>query len=431
MHPFPGNLAFSTIALQEAYQLDALQRLLRYLQKHAPFYQEKLGKSSPVSIQSLEDLTALPFTSKEDIQQQNWAFLCTPRAGIREYMTTSGTMGKPVTIALTENDLQRLAYNECQSFKIADGSPDDVYQLALTLDRQFMAGMAYYSGIHRLGASLVRCGPGLPAMQWEAIQRLGSTAIVAVPSFLLAMAKWAQEQGIDLSKSSLKKAICIGESLHRNDFSPNALASQLQALWPLRVYGTYASTEIQTAFTECRAGKGGHHQPELCLVEIIGDDGKKVPDGETGEVVITTLGIEGMPLLRYRTGDVAALHAEACSCGRLSKRLGPIVGRKGQMIKYKGTTLFPSAIYDVLNESPIVQDYLLEVFSNEQGMDELLLHLQASILESGQAEKLRDKLRSKLRVAPAMYFHTKEELRGLINPEGSRKAIRFLDRRNH
>ncbi|MBS1629647.1 MAG: AMP-binding protein [Bacteroidetes bacterium] len=429
MHPFPGNLAFSSFALQEAYQLDALQRLLRYVTKRSPFYQEKLRSLSPPSINSLEDLRLLPFTGKEDIQQQNWEFLCTPRSAIREYMTTSGTMGKPVTLALTENDLQRLAYNESQSFQIADGSSEDVYQLALTLDRQFMAGMAYYSGIRRMGASLVRCGPGLPAMQWETIQRLGSTTLVAVPSFLMAMANWAIEQGIDLSKSSLKRAICIGESLRRNDFSLNTLGKQLQARWPLKLYSTYASTEIQTAFTECSAGRGGHHHPELCIVEIIGANGEPVPDGASGEVVVTPLGIEGMPLLRYRTGDVAALHAETCSCGRLSKRLGPVLGRKGQMIKFKGTTLFPTTVYEVLNDVPFVQAYLLEAYSNEQGLDELRLHLQASVQESGQEESLRDLLRSKLRVAPALSFHPAGILQEMISPEGARKAIRFLDRR--
>src|SRR5690606_32794216 len=119
----------------------------------------------------IEDLRHLPVTTKDDLQKNNWDFLCVPRNQIIEYTSTSGTLGQPVTIALTENDLKRLAYNEAISFACADGQPSDLYQLMLTLDRQFMAGIAYYEGIRKLGAGIVRVGPGLPALQWETIER--------------------------------------------------------------------------------------------------------------------------------------------------------------------------------------------------------------------------------------------------------------------
>src|SRR5207244_3434926 len=136
--------------------------------------------------------------------------------------------------------------------------------------------------------SLVRTGPGLPQMQWETIQRLGTTNLVVVPSFLLTMAGWAKEQGIDVVNAPVTKAVCIGESVRQADFSLSTLGEQIAREWPIKLYNTYAATELQTAFTECAAGRGGHHQPELVIVEIVDDEGKPVPDETAGEVVITT-----------------------------------------------------------------------------------------------------------------------------------------------
>jgi phenylacetate-CoA ligase len=338
-------------------------------------------------------------------------------------------MGKPVTIALTARDLMRLAYNESQSFLCADGSADDMYQLMLTLDRQFMGGMANYSGNHKMGASLVRTGPGLPQMQWDVIKRLQTNSLVAVPSFLLSMVEWAKTNSVDVNATSVVKAICIGESIRKEDFSLSALGEKLAKDWSIHLYSTYAATELQTAFTECGAGRGGHHQPDLVIVEIVDDEGQPMPDGTPGEVVITTLGIEGMPLLRYRTGDIAALHAEPCSCGRHSWRLGPVIGRLGLVIKYKGTTLYPAAIFDVLAEVPYVGASIVEVITGALGTDEVRLHLFSKVNAEECESRLRPLLQSRLRVAPQLVFHTAEGLQAMQMPVGNRKPVRFIDNR--
>ncbi|HTE11402.1 MAG TPA: hypothetical protein VK645_10530, partial [Chitinophagaceae bacterium] len=133
-------------------QEDKLQEMLSYLLQHAPFYKKLFADNNIdiAAIKNMADLQQLPVTTKEDLQQRNDDFLCVPKNKIIEYTSTSGTLGSPVTIALTENDLQRLAFNEYSSFLCADGKPADIYQLMLTLDRQFMAGMAYYAGIRKL-----------------------------------------------------------------------------------------------------------------------------------------------------------------------------------------------------------------------------------------------------------------------------------------
>ncbi|MBC7827724.1 MAG: AMP-binding protein [Chitinophagaceae bacterium] len=408
-----------------------LHSLLRYLGQSSPFYRELFATYNVdlATIRTIEDLRNIPTTGKEDLQQRNNDFICVPKHKIIEYTSTSGTLGAPVTVALTENDLLRLAENEYASFVCADGSARDIYQLMLTLDRQFMAGMAYYSGIRKLGAGIIRIGPGVPSLQWQTILRLEPTAIVAVPSFIIKLIAYAKEHGIDLNQSSVRKAICIGENIRNTDFSLNILGRRITEAWKLRLYSTYASTEMQTAFTECGAGRGGHLNPELLIVELLDQNNQPVGAGEPGEVTVTTLGVEGMPLLRYKTGDICMYSDEACSCGRISLRLSPVLGRKKQMIKFKGTTLYPPALFDLLNEMEEVLDYVAEVYSNELGMDEVLLYLLPQNSTDETDRRIRAYLQARLRVSPHIQYVSPAEMQKLQFPEVGRKAVRFIDRR--
>ena len=408
-----------------------LKTLLVYLQQNSPYYRE-LFTTHNIDINkvhTVEDLHGLPTTGKEDLQQRNDDFICVPKNKIIEYTSTSGTLGAPVTVALTENDLQRLAENEYASFVCADGTPEDIYQLMLTLDRQFMAGMAYYSGIRKLGAGIIRVGPGVPSLQWQTILRLRPTAIVAVPSFILKLVAYAREHNIDPNKSSVTKAICIGENIRNTDFSPNMLGKRITEAWNIRLYSTYASTEMQTAFTECGAGMGGHLNPDLLIVELLDENNQPVRPGDPGEVTVTTLGVEGMPLLRYKTGDICIHMTEPCGCGRTTLRLSPVLGRKQQMIKFKGTTLYPPALFDLLNEMEDVIDYVAEVYSNELGMDEVLLHLLPQNNTEETDRRIRAYLQARLRVTPHIEYVKPDEMQTLQFPELGRKANRFIDRR--
>jgi phenylacetate-CoA ligase len=412
-------------------QEEKLQQLVAYLNAHSPFYKEFFATHNidVASIKILSDLKKIPFTTKEHLQQRNDDFLCVPKNEVIEYSSTSGTLGSPVTIALTENDLNRLAYNEYCSFTCAGGSASDIYQLMLTLDRQFMAGMAYYSGIRKIGAGIIRLGPGVPSLQWDTILRLKPTAIVAVPSFIIKLIEFAKEHHIDINKTSVKKAICIGENIRNTDFSLSILGKKITDAWDIKLYSTYASTEMQTAFTECSECKGGHMQPELIILEMLDENGQPVAPGQPGEVTITTLGVQGMPLLRYKTGDICMYYDEPCACGRTSTRLSPVVGRKKQMIKYKGTTLYPPALFDMLNEMEDVLDFVAEVYSNEMGTDEVLLHILPLSLTEECDRKIRANLQARLRVSPHVKYIAKEEIQKMQMPEAGRKIIKFIDRR--
>lgn len=414
-----------------AMQEEKLRELVQYVAANSPFYRELFAKHNidVAGINTLDDLYKVPTTEKDDIQKRNNDFLCVPAEKIVEYTSTSGTLGGPVTIALTENDLVRLAHNEYNSFLCADGSEDDIYQLMLTLDRQFMAGIAYYSGIRKIGAGIIRLGPGVPALQWETIKRLKPTAIVAVPSFILKLISFAKENGIDVNSSSVKKAICIGENIRNADFSLNMLGKKITEAWDIHLYSTYASTEMQTAFTECGEGVGGHCQPELVIVELLDENDKQVEPGTPGEVTITTLGVEGMPLLRYKTGDICMYFDEPCACGRTTLRLSPLMGRKKQMIKFKGTTLYPPALFDLLTEREEILDFVVEVYSNDIGLDQVSLYLVPADNSEECDHRIRAYLQARLRVSPHIKYVTPEEIHKIQFNEANRKAIKFIDRR--
>lgn len=409
-----------------------LRELVQYVSKYSPFYKELFAKNhiDPADIRTLADLEKIPTTEKDDLQKQEQDFLCVPVGKIAEYTSTSGTLGSPVTIALTANDLERLAFNEYNSFICADGSKEDVYQLMLTLDRQFMAGIAYYTGIRKIGAGIIRLGPGVPALQWETIKRLKPTAIVAVPSFILKLIAFAKQDGINVNQTSVKKAICIGENIRHPDFSLNILGRKITEAWDIKLYSTYASTEMQTAFTECGEGKGGHYQPELVIVELLDENNEQVGPNTSGEVTITTLGVEGMPLLRYKTGDICMYDDTPCACGRTTLRLSPLMGRKKQMIKFKGTTLYPPALFDLLNEREEILDFVVEVYSDEIGLDQVLLYIVPADNSEECDHSIRAYLQARLRVSPQIKYVSPEEIQKIQVNEAGRKVIKFIDKRS-
>lgn len=414
-------------------QENLLRQHLQYLHDYSVYYRNLFDNYHIDwrNIRTLEDLVAIPPTTKEDLHQHNADFLCVPRSRIADYVTTSGTSGDPVLIALTDRDLDRLAYNEALSYACADLEEGDVIQLTTTLDRRFMAGLAYFLGARKAGIGVVRVGSGVPELQWDTISRVKPDTLICVPSFLLKMIEYAEDYDIDYRNSSVKKAICIGEPLRTPDLEPNTLARRIMEKWDIHLFSTYASTEMATAFTECRYGVGGHHQPDLIIAEFLDDHGDPVPEGQPGELVVTTLGVEGMPLLRFKTGDIVQPHREPCACGRSTMRVGPVIGRKNQMVKYKGTTLYPPAMFDLLNDFKEITNYVIELSANETGEDEIFVKVGAKGRTSELVAKIKDRFRAKLRVSPAIVFESIETINALKFPENSRKSVTFIDRRNN
>lgn len=428
---FVPEIEKQPLEIIKKFQEEKLRQALEYANEKSKYYQSIFQKEkiNVKKIKTLEDLRYIPFTRKEDLQLNNQDFICVEKSKIVDYITTSGTLSTPTTFALTDKDLDRLAYNEAISFTCADGKQGDIFQLMTTLDKRFMAGFAYFLGIRMMHASVIRVGNGIPELQWDTINRISPDTIICVPSFILRIIKYAEEHNIDYKKSSIKKAVCIGENLREEDFSLNLLGKKIKEKWNIDLYSTYASTEMSTSFCECKAGQGGHHHPEFIICELVDDLDNPVSEGECGELTITTLGVEGMPLIRFKTGDMCRFHYEPCSCGRTTMRISPIVGRKNQMIKYKGTTLYPAAIFDVLDNVDYVENYLVEVSINDIGMDDVLVIVGCQNPNEEIVKDLKNRFRAKIRVAPSIKFESIDIIRKIQLPEINRKPTKFIDKR--
>lgn len=415
----------------KAFQEQQLAKALLYVNEKSPFYKKLFAENNIdiSTIKKLEDLQQLPLTTKEDLQRFNDDFRCVPVTDIIDFATTSGTLGEPVTFGLTDNDLERLAYNEAISFDCAGIKQGDIVQLMTTIDRRFMAGLAYFLGLRKMKVGVIRVGAGIPELQWDSILKYKPTYLITVPSFLLKMIEYAEAHHIEYNQSGIKGAICIGESLRNQDLTMNTLSKKITDKWNIDLYSTYASTEMSTAFTECEHFQGGHHHPELIVVEVLDENNKPVGNGEPGELTFTTLGIEAMPLVRFKTGDIVTLHTDACACGRNTLRIGPIIGRKQQMIKYKGTTLYPPAMVDVLNDFENIENHIIEISTNDLGTDEIVIKIAVKEQSDDFLQEIKDHFRAKLRVTPKIEFTTIEVLNPIVFHPMSRKPKHFFDLR--
>ena len=417
-----------------ATELTAVRmRLLRRHLAHAaasPFYREFFSKAGldPRQVRSPEELARLPFTTKRDLEERGADFLATPASEIVDVCESSGTTGLPVTLLQTRGDLERLAYNEESSFRAAGIVPGERVLVAAALDRCFMAGLAYFLGLTRLGATAIRGGSGSVAFLAELVLRHRPTALVGVPTLIAAIAEALAARDAQPAETGVARIVCIGEPVRRDDLSLSPLGELLTALWGASVLGTYASTEMATSFADCAFGMGGHLLPDLMVVEIVDKQGHPVPPGMAGEVVATPLQVSGMPLVRFRTGDIATLHDSPCPCGRTSPRLGPVIGRKSQMLKIKGTTVYPPAIFAALQEIPGVKGYFLEVRDTFELSDRITVTVGAT----GAAltpESVAEKIAVRTRVKPEVVIVAPEEIVARTIRADKRKPIVFFDLR--
>lgn len=425
-----SGLAFRGGAEIAERQNELLYRHVRYLAQFSPFYRKRFREAGidPNRIRTIADLGSLPLTSKEDLAARSNDFLCATPETIVDLCLTSGTTGRPVALPQTARDLERLGFNEELSFRSVGIGAEDRVLIAAAMDRCFMAGLAYYLGLTRIGAMAVRGGSSSIQALAELVRDHRPTAIVGVPTLLLRLAEGLKSDGVDPCGLGVKRLVGIGEPVRRSDLSPSLLGGRLQSMWGARVFGTYASTEMATAFTDCIAGRGGHLMPELAVVEIVDEGGGPVPPGQAGEVVATPLQVGGMPLLRFRTGDIAALHTEPCPCGRQTARLGPVLGRRAQMLKYRGTTLFPPAISEVLEELEWVRGYYLEVFDEYELSDRVRVVVGCDD-SAVRAETVADRIAARIRVKPEVVLATPEEVLRKTLRQDKRKPTTFFDYR--
>ncbi len=380
-------------------------------------------------VKGIEDIVRLPLTSREDVQRRNEDFFAAGRRELAEIVSTSGTTGKPVYVAMTAGDLERLAYNEEKSFANAGAARDDLFLIDVTCDSLFIAGIAYYSGLLRLGSAVVRCGPRSMERQLALIRKLRPSGIVAVPSFMVRLAEHALAHDNDDIFGMIEKIVLIGDSVRNDDYSLNPLGRLIERSYGDIFYSTYGITEGQVSFCECREKHGLHSHPDLVIAEIIDETGNPLPDGTTGELVITTLQIEGMPLIRYRTGDITFKMSSPCACGRNSVRIGPVLGRRDHRLKIKGVTLYPTTIMNALMEMEEVVNYQIEAYTGDDCSDALCVRVGACNHNGDFRKKLTDMIRARARVVPDIEIMGPDVLSDMLFHGGSRKPRTFIDNR--
>lgn len=408
-----------------------LVETVNYAFERSPYYRKKLSSEGilPLHIKTVQDIGKIPFTTKNDIQNYNQDFFAAQRQDIAEFVSTTGTTGEPVFVALTDNDLDRLSYNEEKSFGFVGADKDDLFLISVTCDNLFIAGMAYYTGLVRRGTSVVRVGPQSIIRHFDLIEKLRPNGIVAVPSFMYHLARRAYERGVEPKSLGIEKIVLIGDSIRNADLSTNVTGTVIEDSFGQICYSTYGITEGQVSFCECHFHRGLHSHPDLVIVEIVDDRGRPLPDGEIGELVITPLQLQAMPLLRYRTGDITYKTTESCPCERNSISIGPILGRKEQKLKVKGVTLYPKTIENALFQIKNIINYQIEAYTGKDKTDHILLRV--GTYEQGEPVKIEiaETVKALARVTPEIEItHPKEVEKRLYNG-GNRKAEVFYDRR--
>lgn len=400
-----------------------------YAREHSPYYQKTLADAPQVTC--IADLKHLPLTTKQQVSADNEQFWCVSQNQIQDIATTSGTTGTPTLYPITHRDMDRLALNEYLCFTAAGVKPGDVVILAVTLDKCFMAGLAYFEGLRKIGATVIRVGAGSPAMLLSMVQRLNANTIVSVPSFLKRVASYAKQEGIDVAHCSVRKLICIGEPMRDTRWQLNALGNDIANAWNATIHSTYGVTELATSLCECAQGNGGHLHPQLLHIEILDDQHNPVPDGTVGQLVATTIGVTGMPLIRFATGDMTFMTHAPCTCGRITPRIGPILGRRDQAMKLKGTTVYPTAVQRSLQSIPQILDYVMIATTPTTLCDELEVVVAWRGEESHEiaTEMILARLAGDLKVSPRVRLAPLAEIQKLGHSRELRKQRVFIDQR--
>jgi phenylacetate-CoA ligase len=358
----------------ENLQLRRLKSTVEAVYENVPFYHEKMLQAgvSPQDIRSLEDLKKLPTTSKANLRE-NYPFglFAVPRDQVVRVHASSGTTGKPTVVGYTAKDIETWSDMMARDFVMVGVTKHDIFQNAANYGF-FTGGLGIHYGIERMGAMAVPSGVGSTERQLEIMQDFGVTVLHCTPSYALYLAETAKSKGI-IDKLMLKIG-CFGAE----PWSDEA-RKDLEDTLGIRAYDSYGLSEMfgpGVAF-ECQEQNGLHIWEDHFLVEILDKNSQPCAPGEVGELVLTSLTKEAMPLIRYRTGDVTYIMEDGCSCGRISRRVHRFLGRADDMLVVRGINVFPSQIEDVLVSIPEIGNYFQVIVDRpKHGLDELSIKVE-------------------------------------------------------
>ena len=416
----------------EATQLTRLKNVVARVYKKNAFYRKRLDEAgvSPESIRSLDDIERIPFTTKDDLRSQYpLGLVIVPEEELVRLHCSSGTTGTPVAIAHTQNDLNTWADLMARCLHMVGVRRQDVFQ-NMSGYGLFTGGLGIHSGAERLGCMTIPAGPGNTARQIKLVKDFHTTVAHILPSYALILGERIREMGENPADLPLRIAVVGAEPYTA------AFRQRIEDLFNMKVYNSYGLSEMNgpgVAF-ECQEQNGLHIWEDAYFAEIVDPEtGRHVAPGEVGELVMTTLVREGMPILRYRTRDLTRFLPGTCPCGRLHHRMDRILGRSDDMFICKGVNIYPQQIEDVLMKFPEVGRNYLILLDNDNVGD--ILRVQVEIREEYFVEDLRvlrglqnriaHALRSEILVTPRIELVQSNSL-----PVSDGKAVRFKDQRN-
>jgi len=334
-------------AVLQVLQSDHLKKLIPYIYHNCPVYKQKLEDAgvSPDSVQSIDDIKRLPFTTKEDMRDHYpYGLFSAPQDQINEIHVSSGTTGNPTLVGYTRDDLALWGDVMARTLCCAGAEPDDTIQIAYGYGL-FTGGLGFHYGALEMGLRIIPTSSGQTARQLKIMQDFKPRIIGCTPSYALYMAEEAKEMGIDPREGNWRIGIFGAEPWS------DSIRHEIEDAWNMLATDVYGLSEIigPGVAQECQHKDGLHIFSDVFFPEIIDPEtGEEVAPGEDGELVITTLTKQGIPLIRYRTRDIVSISCEKCRCGRTSPRISKIKGRTDDMIVVRGINVFPSQIEHVL-----------------------------------------------------------------------------------
>ena len=403
-------------------QLELVNDRIAALIKADNFYGKKLKEAGVTTLQSVEDFEKLPFSEKKDLRDAYPLELMTvPEEQIVRIHSSSGTTGTPVIIPYTQKDVDDWAIQFKRCYELAGITNKDRIQVTPGYGL-WTAGIGFQNGAERLGGMVIPMGPGNTDKQLQMMMDLKTTVLCSTSSYSLLLAEEIEKRGIK-DKIHLKKGVIGSERW--SDKMRESISKGLG----IELYDIYGLTEIYGPGIgiSCKENKGMHYWDDYIYIEIIDPvTGENLPDGQLGEIVITTLVKEGAPLIRYRTHDLSMIVPGECACGCKFPRIGTIMGRTDDMIKIKGVNVFPSQIEEILGTFPeISSEYQIRI-SHLDGKDTMRIYVETngSVDFNELAGRIKDKVKSKIGFTPIV----KVVEIGLL-PRSEKKTVRVIDER--
>lgn len=408
-----------------------LSDLVRRLYERVPFYRAKLDRArvSPADIRTIDHISRLPFTTKEEMREvYPFDLLAVDREEIVEVHTSSGTTGKPVVDAYTENDVGLWAEVMARTLAMGGVGPGDTVQNAYGYGL-FTGGLGVHYGARAIGATVIPISGGNTARQLMIMQDFGSTVLTCTPSYALYLAEAGREQGIDFAELPLKVGFFGAEPWSEG------MRAEIEQNLHLKALDIFGLTEIigPGVAQECGRQQGLHMFEDVFYPEIIDPEtGDPLGDGEKGELVITTLTKEGTPVLRYRTRDITYLDRSPCPCGRTLARMHRILGRTDDMLIVRGVNVFPSQIEEVLFKLEGVEPHYQLLVDRKGRLD--TIEVQVEMHPTLFSDEIKNLEKTELEIEAALYsalgVHAAVKLvepKSIPRSEG--KAKRIIDRR--